>query len=608
MLVHFLSFMAEDYNQTKDGFIKHVVEHTFSNLHNLYFVCDDSVSTAFVSSTMTNIQIPLVHFSVDTFIESGNELQRPSGCMIVCEDMETIANIFGNGPLISTQLVPILIFYSGIESFDRNPFLRAVNLEGIQLFIVRGFLPGDRSNARVTYLQENRTILSWDNFSSRENIQLPPDWKPNLNYDGQNRSLRVSVFNCPPFIMLDANETKIETGLEYEDIKYIVGDIPIKWYMHKFHAGRNMWVEVLNDVKQGKSDVAGCSQFLKTTLDTAGRNSYPYYQLCTTFLVSKPRLRLDIPYVFIPMQDYVWMTIIICSGIVVATVYGLVNIGHSIKGYHDGEPYRNNDVTLIASDVIRLLTSSGLNHYPTSDQTSLRCIITVWSATCMILATAYSAGFTSILSYPPRNPQITTIQDVAKNKLWIDLRGNAAPAAITESLNRAVQNLVSQIANDTKLADEAAEKGNYARVIKVLPNGFVPGTDDFSDHLKNDLMLLRECIVSYYTTYVFQNDSPYYQLFDRRRSAMMEYGFHIQMYNKLTRTSKYKYMTNFHTIENNHTAVVLTMSEFNGVYYLLFAGYLSSILVFLLEMILFRKQNRRTGVETRDTEIELSRS
>lgn len=591
LLIELLSYMSEEYAQVKDNFVGRVISDIMVDVHNVYVVSDNSSSSAYVTRVISLIQKPVTYVSSDALNENRDTFQQYSACILVFEDIDVIIDIFESSLLKFARLKPILIFYPKTESFDREPFSEAVNVKGFRLFVVRGFLPNNNQSASLTDLQNNVTIYP----SHTEEIcdRIPPSWRPNLNYDGKNRSLKVSTFNCPPFMILDGNETTVQGGIEYEEINYIAQGIPVKWHVHRSDTYKNRWGHVVDDVRWGKDDVAGCSQWLNFKEDENLRSSYPSYPVCFTFLVSKPQLSSEMSYVFLPMRLHMWLIMLACSGCVVAFLYGLVWVKYFIKPEGCGQMCKYSDVTLTATYTVRIMTSAGVPLYPPPNQVELRLILTFWSISCMILATVYSAGFTSILSYPPRNSPMTTFKDMAINNVVIDLKGLTAPLEVIYSPNPELKSLTSHFSDDPTLIQKAIDDGRYATAVKVLANAFITETENFPENLKQNLIVLKECIGNYYTVYVFTKNSPYYQMFNERKTRMIEHGFYMNLYNNLTTNSKYRYMRNFYKIRDRETRfAVLSLSKLRGAFYLLIFGYYISLVVFILELWYYRKGKR----------------
>lgn len=135
----------------------------------------------------------------------------------------------------------------------------------------------------------------------------------------RQRRFRVSLFECPPFVIYAEN--KID-GLEYR----ITEEMSKHWNLTVMRRDFSQqisdpWSAVKDDVVKDRADMAMCSIWLTNDNWTLMDFTQSSTALCATFLVPKPSLIDPAVYIILPLQTWVWVTLFISMFVAMLWLY-----------------------------------------------------------------------------------------------------------------------------------------------------------------------------------------------------------------------------------------------------------------------------------------------
>lgn len=163
-------------------------------------------------------------------------------------------------------------------------------------------------------------------------------------------------------------------------------------------------MQVLADVEDHSANVGMCSVWL--TEDKYKRFDVTKYfsRLCGTFLVPKPALITHASYIYLPLSRLLWFLIF---GILLVTTVLYYLLYRHWESSHSGDRFENLSRAFL--DVINIATAHGLPKI--LQPIPLRVLIISWILLCLLLGTAYTSKYTSILTQPMYTKAIDTIHD-----------------------------------------------------------------------------------------------------------------------------------------------------------------------------------------------------
>lgn len=417
-------------------------------------------------------------------------------------------------------------------------------------------------------------LKSANNFNLKK--FQPKSWRPQMQ-----RRFKASVFKHAPFVVFH-QELNTFTGTEYKILKDITQDwaLAIR-YIRELYSEKSYSYDdkVINDVSNGISDVAFSSLWQTSYLRTNFSLTYPHTQVCVTFIVPKPKLLSEASYVFQPFHLTLWLLIIIVLVITCYCLRFLEYVQHT-----NGLNVTFSDSVISILYGFRVLTQGGINRNIPTALIHLRMLFVSFAFTCLCLATAYSAGFTSSLTNPRYLSPIWTIKDMIKQNIKISFRVDNELKIVKSLLESSaipeVRSLVNHFASDD------SDPYLTARTVQVAGNRYITGIDDIEDYFKTHYQVLRECIRQENIVFVLQPNSPFTSFFNKHIQRLVEHGFVDHYFKEAIIQSNISYMSNFYTVYiENYYSRPLNIKKLQGAFYLLGAGLFLGFIAFIIEIM-----------------------
>ena len=513
-------------------------------------------------------------------------------------------------------------FVSSTEKVSTDTYTRAVGSRGARVFVVQVELEmcsdqldvvpiGKHISVEIFDLFRRETISSTDTSSGL--VIEPGTFDERLRVPDFNspQELKVSTFNCPPYMELDSEGVPYN-GIEYRILTHITQGWPIK-YVTYFHLDTDTFYDAVNeDVKTGKSDIGTCSKWMDFLETDAQDTTYPYGHTCITFLVPKPVLLGNSSFVYQPMSTGLWLSscgVLVSVSLFItfvlwcerkfgnegnlASVEPSRNDGKTIIGFRVGQTEAVTDSATIWHDFVysflntfRLFTLTG-SSFPASSWYVLKLVVISWSLVCVVTSTGYSAGFSSILTSPRFYRQIDTVQDMVDYKIRWGEASDDIEKLFVNSTKKSYVELSKQFVLERGFGHrlELIRSNSYAFLVKSLPKRYISDTDSLDDYARTHLKVLSECTGNFYLVLPLKKNSPFKRMLDKEILRLSQYGFLNRWY--LEARKKYPYMEQFYSMYVDpapKTFSPFNLAKMQGALYILLAGFSLSCIVFIFEV------------------------
>lgn len=339
--------------------------------------------------------------------------------------------------------------------------------------------------------------------------------------------------------------------------------------------------EVIDEVNNGESDVAIGSLWQSAYAPKNVSLTYPHNQFCLTFLVPKPKLLPDTSYVFQPLNSYLWLLIIAVLLIMCFSIQLLACFHRKSKTFR--HVVCTDNVALVLHG-IRIFTLGSVKRTIPAALNYLRILFLAFAFTSLCLSTAYSAGFTSSLTYPRYSAPMRTIKDMLKRNIKLtavrDVDRPIIQSYLEESPNPHVSSLAKQVISNS------SDKYSSAIIVLDLDRKYITKTDYLDDYYRTHYQLLRECVKRQNVVFVLQRDSPFLQYFNEQIQRFIEHGFVDYWHRMALGESNMSFVKNFYTVyvEDYHPKP-LDIKKLQGAFYLLNVGLCLGFIIFLIELI-----------------------
>lgn len=451
---------------------------------------------------------------------------------------------------------------------------------GTEIILASFYVENNSSDESVcVYLAWNKKSSCANNSIvlnfSLEKIFDKHSWRPK-----PKKAVTVETFTCPPFVHYDEVQGKY-TGIEYNILQEITKDWHIVLNIDSDSSNAtSKWNYIVESLLQKKADVAMCSLWLNSLVYLFPNISitYPLINTCATLLVPKPQLLPDISYVFQPVQFNLWIFLM---------VFILVN-SLIFRLFSQSNTYKRNFFYYVFNTV-RVFTSGSLPKTPSPNQYALRYILISFSLTSLLLSTAYSAGFISLLTYPRLAKPVLCLEDVVNMDIKIDTEVRDVetfPAFLRKFENPHIKKMASLVISSDLDKHKVMDRNNFARFVKLIGQKYVSDTDMLDEDRKTHLRLLKECLFESYSSFALQRHSKYTPFFNKMLMRLNEHGFITHWYWQSTINPRYNYMNNFFSsyVSESTEHVSFDVSKLKGVFLLLGVGLMLALLVFLCEV------------------------
>lgn len=241
----------------------------------------------------------------------------------------------------------------------------------------------------------------------------------NLLLKNENKILKIraSLFSCPPFVLYPDDKSIPFDGVEHRCLQEISKNWQMDYILRDFSKTiTNPWTTVMVDLKKNVSDIALCSIWLNIIHYSEYTLSRYYDTQCVTFLVPEPSKINEAEYIYLPLHKNVWFAF----GFALLMTSSVLRAITWVCGVIFQKQFKDKQFQLMSTvflEATNTATGHGLVVFP--QQESIKILILGWIFFTLLLGTAYTTRYTSILARPQYSKQVETFKDFAdSNLVW----------------------------------------------------------------------------------------------------------------------------------------------------------------------------------------------
>lgn len=199
-------------------------------------------------------------------------------------------------------------------------------------------------------------------------------------------------------------------GAEFRFVKEISQNYNLKIIdRHGLYNVTDVYKQVADDVLDNTAHIGLCSMWL--TIDKFRRFdlSNQFSSQCGTFLVPKPQPITQASYIYLPLSEKLWI-LLITSLVATALLY------YFLYQRARASRYFLENLSRAFLDIINISTSHGLPNVV--HRLPIRILVISWVLLNLLMGTAYSTQYTSILTKPMYTTAVDTIEDFINEGRW----------------------------------------------------------------------------------------------------------------------------------------------------------------------------------------------
>lgn len=578
----FLEIKSED---SFKNFSTKIIETIFPNCTCLYFISDNNAISQYIEQLFMDLPVPMVILPYNN-LKNHYKIIYCDGSIIVWKNVTSLETLF-KIPNEFKSHSRILVLLELIGNFDTYIFKHAVYLKALDILIMDGFVFNDNKwftnvifeEVAIKSIKENKTLLTRQNSSF--GVLRKTDFTPIFEINGKKHMIRASVFNCTPFVYYDEIRG-VYDGWEYRIFEDLVKNWPKRYITHNKREGEG-FVAISEDVEEDRSDIAFCSLWMTQVSRRNADMTIPILQTYSSFLVPKPRLLPGITYNYQPLHLKVWISYFLL-------IHVISYLLHLAANYYK----RRNCKTIFTSYSIcymyalRYFTLGSFSQFPPQSQAILRYCITTWGLASVILATAYSAGFSSLQIYPRFTKPIKTVEDMLEQNIFWGTPNNDTflfEGTSNPQLLALLKRYKTEKTNQDRL--DRIRNDDYAFTV-INMEQYITFTDSLDDYGKKYLMVLSEKLGVYGVIFAVKRNSAFTKIFNDRLYRLQEAGFVDYWYAEVKEKYRLPYMDNFFSVYSNvlRKYSPLNLDKMYGSFFILLVGYFVSVVIFVSETIM----------------------
>lgn len=300
-------------------------------------------------------------------------------------------------------------------------------------------------------------------------------------------------------------------GVEFR----LISDIVRGWHVH-YNVSHHNWNNILSALQNEETDIGLCSIWLSYDhIRKYDLSMYLDYQ-CITFLVPRPLQKSEAFFIYFSLQSDVWMYFLITM-ISIGVLLTLISRFNVFK-HKRRLPYRNLLISFV--EMINTATSHGIAIFP--DQTPIKFIVVSWMLLCHYYGVFFSSGYVSILTSPPYEKPVNTIEEyVAGGLKWGDISKDQSMFHEFRQYDSPLYDaLLDTRVRENSLVErmEHIESREYAYLTRIGGSNFVTDIPFRNRSVNLPLRVMKSCVNHYYSVFAFSLQSPYRDYFTDRIS------------------------------------------------------------------------------------------
>ncbi|KAK7072318.1 hypothetical protein SK128_010299 [Halocaridina rubra] len=350
-----------------------------------------------------------------------------------------------------------------------------------------------------------------------------------------------------------------------------------------FELPNGTWTGLVGKVFYEVADIGACNVFLELHRWKLVDYSTPYNFERGCFVAPSPKPLVSWTSPFLPFAWSTWISIAIYLAVGGLLLYIIANL--SINQ----EP---NTFISFSYDYLYTLGALTMKSFAKVPKfLPVRIYVGFTWIFGLIISTAYSANLIAFLSVTQYTAPIDTMKELSRSNLRI---GGVAfwKTQFTASIDPVVRNFVEKLETDVQLSSlfDRVEAGDFALIENKQYLELQAGAR-YTYGSKTTIRIVRECLLPYSIGLAFQKNSPLKANFDILILRLFESGivqkWKEEVINYFRQQNKDKRMKNV-IKEHDTKRQPLSLTQLQGVFYLLGIGYLLAGFFLIAEVILFK--------------------
>ncbi|KAJ9581507.1 hypothetical protein L9F63_023311 [Diploptera punctata] len=322
-----------------------------------------------------------------------------------------------------------------------------------------------------------------------------------------------------------------------------------------------------------------------------------------TILTPRPKLKPGYLIPIIPFSGAMWGAV---GGCYVGATYFMYLLQLLVNKMLAAEPNeRRNPFSQLGYSafwLFAMLVSQG-PHYRLDplvpSHTPARHFIAWFLVMGEVVCDSYSAGLAYVLSTPRYEPPIETVEDLSsRHVIWA---GNH-PAwiwSIEEDENPDLQAITRnfRVLTEERMNEIGRKSGDIAFGIERLQGGHFTTESHINVDTVIHRRIMRGTLYWSHLQFLLRKGSPYKKHFNTLVTRLREAGLPLYWEGEVIRLYMSERLqlaiSTSRLMNNNENATKLNLNELQGVFFLLFMGYVLGFIAFIIELILGHKHDRK---------------
>lgn len=538
---------------------------------------------------------PIYGYNIQTAILSRHMFCALS--IVVTENAEVLDELFARSqqwlivPRVTKSILIILLGDSFLSLQAYDSYLERAGLRIVEVVVHlqnndKGTLLGSETSVEAVDIcdllhMNNITMNSLDLISKKDQKLkvftskcVSPLVKP-------EKPVNVSLFHCPPFVIMNSKRDDVIDGLEVFLLRELNKTIPINYVFRNNVDMR--WAQALKDISRGTSELAACSIWLRNFFRAEVEPTSSYCFLTTKVFVPNPK-RLSQAYLLLkPFHKYTWFlwVFMLAFGVIVASAFAQsMNQIHVVRYSKFQQKFCNVEYSIWS--ILRISISAVPYTFPKPTESLMRFVVVSWLWISLFFGITYTTMYTTFMMKPLYSKDIKTYADMVKHNItWLNNFSLETRFLFENSNDSALQKVArsSVLENDNDRVRVMLTSKKYGIILKLLSEKYVvidAGQD--GDFMSRELHPITPSVMNHAIVFGTRKNSPYKCFVNRKIQQLTEAGilrFHLKSLLSYS-------LNNTDTCEHE---VPLKMDHIEGIMYLFVTGLCVAFFAFIGEIM-----------------------
>ncbi|XP_076314970.1 putative glutamate receptor [Tachypleus tridentatus] len=423
----------------------------------------------------------------------------------------------------------------------------------------------------------------------------------------ENKTLKVVTIIRPPFVLEKESHTqqKVYTGLVFDLLHELSKKFKFSYVTEEPQDGNfgarlqnGSWNGMIGMLERKEADIAVGSLTITRDREDAIDFTFPFYEEPTKILLPKPETESKLWTVAKPFRWQVWLAVLLVLFLISTTIYFL-NL-YFVKLRH-----RNPEDSNIGIESYNISLYGAQHWYwqlwylfgtiiqqghlpPLFNGTKL--IVAGWWFFAIVLFNTYNGALVSFLSVPKQMKTIDSLAELVdqKNIKWTFLKDSAHQDLFSQSSNSTVYRQIGKGATELVTSSEEGLDlvltGQYA-FIKEKSYLDVIMSQDYQKTNFCRVHIAKEEFFKVGFGIALQKNSPYLEIFNLEVMKMIQTG--------LLEKWRQRYWPKRQDCKDNVKEQRIGLGDLQGIFLFFAIGVALSIIIFLIELLLFISKKTR---------------